>query len=126
MILYFAADLIWATRIKATAEQLGLAARPVRNPDMLAQRLADSAPTALIVDLETEQAGVDLIRALRADPDAPRLRVLAFAPHVKKDLMQAARDAGADDVIPRGAFDHDLVDILLRLGAASPSGPPSA
>lgn len=119
MILYFASDLVWATRIKATAEDLGLPCRPVRNPDMLAQRLADSAPVALILDLETEEAGLELLRTLRADPVGGRLRVLAFAPHVKKDLMQQARDAGADEVITRGAFDHNLVDILVRLAASA-------
>lgn len=119
MILYFASDLIWATRIKAAADDLGIPCRPVRNPDMLAQRLTDSAPAALILDLETGQAGLDLLLTLRADPRGAALRVLAFAPHVKKDLMQQARDAGADEVLPRGAFDHDLVNILLRLSAGA-------
>lgn len=119
MILYFASDLIWATRIKATADDLGIPCRPVRNPDMLGQRLADSSPAALILDLETKQAGLDLLKALRADPRGAKLRVLAFAPHVKKDLMQQARDAGADEVLPRGAFDHDLVNILVRLSAGA-------
>lgn len=119
MILYFASDLVWATRIKATADDLGIACRPVRNPDMLAQRLADSSPTALVLDLETEGAGLEVLRALRADPRGKGIRVLAFAPHVKKDAMQAARDAGADEVLTRGAFDHDLVNILVRLSAMS-------
>lgn len=119
MILYFASDLIWATRIKSAADDLGIPCRPVRNPDMLAQRLADSSPVALILDLETEAAGLELLRTLRADPKGGKMRVLAFAPHVKKDLMQQARDAGADEVLPRGAFDHDLVNILLRLSAGA-------
>lgn len=118
MILYFASDLIWATRIKSAADDLGVPCRPVRNPDMLAQRLADSAPVALILDLETEEAGLDLLRALRADPRGSGMRVLAFAPHVKKDMMQRAREAGADEVLTRGAFDHDLVKILVRLSAS--------
>lgn len=117
MILYFASDLVWATRIKATAEDLGIACRPVRNLDMLAQRLADSSPGALILDLETEEAGLELLRGLRADERGRGVRVVAFAPHVKKDLMQAARDAGADEVMTRGAFDHGLVDVLVRLEA---------
>lgn len=117
MILYFASDLIWATRIKSTADDLGVPCRPVRNPDMLAQRLADSAPVALILDLETEEAGLELLGTLRADPRGAAMRVLAFAPHVKKELMQQAREAGADEVLTRGAFDHDLAKILVRLSA---------
>lgn len=121
MILFFASDLIWATRIKGTADSLGIPCRPVRSPEMLDARLTDSSPVALIVDLETEQAGIDLIHHLRRNPTVPdpSLTVLAFAPHVKKDLIQSARDAGADQVLTRGAFDHDLVDILLKLHSNS-------
>ena len=36
------------------------------------------------------------------------IRIVAFAPHVKTDLMRAARDAGADQVC--AAFDHRLPD----------------
>lgn len=115
MILYFASDLIWATRIKGVADDLGIPCRPVRNPDMLAQRLADTSPKALILDLETEESGLALLRALRSDQRGAGIRVVAFAPHVKKDLMRAAKEAGADEVLTRGAFDHGLAEILTSL-----------
>lgn len=143
MILYMAADLLWATRIKETATALALPCRPARTPAMLRDRLADADVRALIVDLNAEGAALELIRALReaeaparvpvADPapdpadhpsprgsSAPRparVRVLAFGPHVRKDLLQAARDAGADEAIPNAAFDHALPEILLQLGS---------
>ncbi len=41
MILVHAADLLWATKIRATADACGVAVRPVRNVDMLEARLAD-------------------------------------------------------------------------------------
>ena len=117
MILYLASDLIWATRIKSTAEDVGKAARPVRSIEMLEARLADSPVTALIVDLESPDVGLAMIRHLRAsaEPAHHVIRILCFAPHVKKDIMQEARDAGAHEVLPRGSFDHNLPDILLKL-----------
>jgi DNA-binding response OmpR family regulator len=115
MILYLASDLIWATRIKSTAEDVGKAARPVRSLEMLEARLADSPVTALIVDLESPDVGLAMIRHLRAHPAHHSIRILCFAPHVKKDIMQEARDAGAHEVLPRGSFDHHLPDILLKL-----------
>ncbi len=114
MILYAAADLLWATRIKATADALGVPCRPARNAEMLRARLADSPVRALIVDLEAE-AGLDLIALARVE-GGPRVRVVASGPHVQKDRLQAARDAGADEVLTRGAFDHALPDLLLALG----------
>lgn len=159
MILYFASNLIWATRIKSLADDLGLPCRPVRNPDMLDARLADSPVRALVVDLDAGEPAIDLIRHLRAagraasptqssapppfaspgdsGSDGPgaadsgdsgggdgaaanarRVRVVAFGPHVARDLLQRARDAGADEVLTRGAFDHNLPEILMSLGSA--------
>lgn len=121
MILYLAADLLWATRIKAAAEDLGLAARPVRSLAMLDERLKDTEPTALILDLEAPEVAMEMLARLRGPEAAATeraIRIVAFAPHVKTDLMRAARDAGADQVLPRGAFDHGLPDLLRRLAQA--------
>jgi len=134
MILYCATDLIWATRIKRTAEALGLQARPARSFEQLRDRIADARAAALIVDLTTGQQGLDLIRRAReaeaapeatpgASESAPRLRILAFGPHVERALLQQGRDAGADEVLPRGAFDRQLPDILVALaGRTGTSG----
>ena len=120
MILYAAADLIWATRIKGVADSLGIACRPARDLAMLEARLADCQVTALLVDLDKGEDGIALIRrakAVAAAPGSRAIRVLAWGPHVQKDLLQSARDAGADDVMTRGAFDHTLAELLLKLAA---------
>lgn len=128
MILYFAGNLIWATRIKGTADALGLPCRPVRTVDMLRDRLADSPVRALVLDLDAPETALELIRFLRSDAAAGEgverrsVRVVAFGPHIAKDALQAARDAGADEVMPRGAFDHNLVDILLGLAGRGDGG----
>jgi DNA-binding NarL/FixJ family response regulator len=121
VVLYLAADLVWASRIKATGEAVGVPCRPVRSLEMLEARLADAAPRALILDLEAPEPALAMIARLRgptATPADKSLRIVAFGPHVAKDLLQAARDAGADEVLPRGAFDHHLEDILVRLHAS--------
>ncbi len=118
MILYLASDLIWATKIRATADALGIPARPVRSLEMLEARLADTQPAALLVDLDAPEVALALINRLRspaADERARGIRIIAWGPHVEKTLLQEARDAGADDVLTRGTFDHDLEHILLTL-----------
>lgn len=121
MILYLAADLIWATKIKETATALDIPCRPVRNPEMLAARLADSPVVAFLADLDVADTAIDLIsraRELNAGTGR-RLRIVAWGPHVAKDLFQRARDAGADEVLTRGAFDHGMPEILLGLAGRS-------
>lgn len=116
MLLYAAADLLWATRIKSAAEDLSLAARPVRSVEMLEARLADTEPTGLIVDLESE-AALDIIRrAVQAQQDGERLaKIVAFGPHADEALLKAAADAGATTVMARGAFSARIADVLTAL-----------
>ncbi len=132
MILYCAADLLWATRIKGTADSLGIPCRPARTPEMLAARLADSDVKGVIVDLEAGEGALAVIRALRAvvaEGAVERaIPVVAFGPHVGVEAMEAARQAGADRVMARGAFDRGLVEILRALDGRGPrddAGPSS-
>lgn len=120
MILYAAADLIWATKIKGVADGLGVACRPARDLAMLEARLSDCHVSAFLVDLDKGQEALGLIRRAKAgsgEAGNAKVRVIAWGPHVQKDLLQAARDAGADEVMTRGAFDHSLPDLLLKLSA---------
>ncbi len=139
LILYNAADLMWASKIKATAESLGLAARPVRTLDMLEARLTDPNPphpVALLVDLDSPpELALSLIDRARefntshtaTSPDANpphltpntsrRLRILAWGPHVAKDLLDAAKSHGADEVMTRGSLNHNLDQVLVRLAS---------
>ncbi|MBM4109437.1 MAG: response regulator transcription factor [Phycisphaerae bacterium] len=118
MILYMAADLLWATKIKCHAEALDVTARPARDLDTLKARLHDSDPRALLVDLDEPETALELIRHLRDDRNNERhmkIRVVAWGPHVEKDLLQRALDAGADEVLTRGSLEHHLDEVLLSL-----------
>jgi CheY-like chemotaxis protein len=120
MILYLASDLLWASKIKGHADALGLPCRPVRTMEMLEDRLADCEVASLIVDMDKPEEALAMIRRLRdasASASHRAIRILAFGPHVAKDLLQSARDAGADGVMTRGAFDRDLSDLLLKLAS---------
>lgn len=118
MVLYFAADLLWASKIKATADALGIPCRPVRTLEMLEARLADSEVRAVLLDLDNPEIALSLLSRLRgpqADEPQKAIRVVAFGPHVAKDVLQTARTHGADSVLTRGALDANLEDVLLKL-----------
>lgn len=91
---------------------------------MLKARLADSPVRALVVDLDAPETALELIRALRGDesrePLDPRrsIHILAYGPHVAVEAFENARQAGAQTVLARGAFDRGLDRILTELGAA--------
>jgi hypothetical protein len=123
VVLYFAADLLWATRIKATADALSIPCRPARNLDTLRARMADSDVRGLIVDLDAPEVALSLVAALRGEGDraaldpAKAVRIVAFGPHVESELLEKARQTGADVVLARGVFDRRLQEILRELEA---------
>ena len=124
MIVYACTDLFFATRIRSTAESLGVTTRPTRDVEALQQRLdrvddgkANAPVTAVMIDLELGETATALIRQAAAHAAAPT--VIAFGSHVAKDVLQAARDAGADEVLPRSAFTAKLPDMLTHYGEAS-------
>ncbi len=104
VILYLASDLMWTTRIRRAAEDLGLPA-----VDFSAFRSGDERADRLIVDLLAPEAVACVERARRENPD---LVIICFAPHVREDLFEAARRAGADEVLPRGVFDRRIAEFL--------------
>lgn len=117
MILYCTADLIFATRIRSTAEALGVPARPARTVERLRELLKEESVSAIIVDLEAGDVAIDLIDA--AATRHPPLRSLAFGPHANMEAFEAAHRAGASQVMPRGRFAEQLPSLLRALHAQS-------
>lgn len=118
MILYSAADLLWATKIKSTADAIGVPCRPARDGSMLRARLADSDVRAVLLDLDAPGRARELLGLLRGPSAGERERavvVVAWGPHVAVDLLAEARGLGADEVMTRGAFASALPDLLARL-----------
>ncbi len=115
MVLYAAADLFWATRIKSLADDMGVPCRPARNEKMLRDRLEDSEVRAVLLDLDAPDQARELIAVLRG-PDAGAMekavKIIAWGPHVAVDLLAETRQAGADEVMTRGAFSNALPAIL--------------
>lgn len=128
IILYSAADLLWATRIKETAAAMGIPSRPVRSVEMLEARLGDSEVCGLIIDLEAGEVGMQLIGRLRRPDATPRERALpivVFGPHVAAAQLEAARQAGASVVMARGAFSANLPRVLESLARGQSGTLPS-
>jgi len=124
MIVYCCSELIFATKVRSTAEALGVTSRPVRNAEMLTARLDQvddgkpNAPVAAVfLDLETGDHALDLLTQAKAHD--PALPVIVFASHVLTDLLLAAQQRGADQVLTKGAFSTQLPDLLGAYAASS-------
>jgi CheY-like chemotaxis protein len=95
-------DLMFTSRITGTARALGLEMRTCRTPaDLLT--LAQSQPLAcVLLDLHVPDLDVaSLVDALRQHGAAT---IVGFGSHVAADVLQAARAAGCNVVLPRSQF----------------------
>ena len=111
-IAVFIRDLIFETKIKSTAQSLGIGAATVRSIVDLDSLLASASVRLLVVDLNSAgPAGLDGIRAAKK---LTGLRVLAFVSHVDAELASLASEAGADEVLPRSRFTAQLPELLTK------------
>lgn len=113
MIVAAVEDLLFSSKIRSVAKQIGVDLAFARTPDEILQKARETQPSLLIVDLNSAKADpIATISALKADASTAGVRVLGFASHVHVDLIDAARRAGAEEVIPRSAFAARLPEIL--------------
>ena len=105
-------DLFFRARIESTAEAAGIPLFVSRSLSQLVERMDSAGGGGVLVDLALPSAPA-AIAALkrRAAPPA----IVAWGSHVDQEAMDAARDAGADRVLPRSAFTRRLPEILLEL-----------
>lgn len=103
-------DLFFFSKVKGTADAIGVPIQVVRTADALLEACRSGVSLA-IVDLNA--GGVDPVEAIRqCKTIEPAPRVVAYLSHVQTDLAAAARQAGADAVMPRSQFSAQLPDLL--------------
>lgn len=100
-------DLMFSTRLRDTARDLGHDCRIVRRAADVPGHLDD---TDLVV-LDLMVAGGGALDAVTAARDAGVV-VVAYGEHVRADVLAAAREAGADQVLTRSEFAYRLPVLL--------------
>jgi hypothetical protein len=115
-------DLLFESRIRETARQLGVPLRVVREAGALRQALADP-PGLVLVDLTGPAAGVEAALATLDGRPPETGPVLAWTTHA---LWKATRPlhGRADRVLTKEALTAELPELLRAHGAAA--GPPGA
>lgn len=99
-------DLIFSSKIKGTADQLGVPCSVVGTVAAAKQAAADGC-AHLIIDLANPVSAEEM-QELRGLAD----EATAFGSHVDVERLEQARQAGCDHVLPRSQFSANLVQIL--------------
>ena len=102
-------DMFFAAKIRAVAEAVGVEISFPRNLETLVQKVRETKPRLIIVDLHNQKVDVN---ALASEVKSDDVRLLGFFSHVQTELQRNALAAGFDQVIPRSVFARDLQNIL--------------
>ena len=106
-------DLFFASKIRGTAEELGVTATFARSIDALIQAARRDRPSLIICDLHSQKVDpMELAKQLKADKELRSIPLLGFFSHVQTELQRQAKDAGFDRVMPRSAFTQNLAEIM--------------
>jgi CheY-like chemotaxis protein len=113
MILAVLDDLMFSSKIKTAATGLGLPLTFARSSAAALAEMRKNAPSLVIFDLNNPRTDpLGIVSAMRADPALSTIRTVGFVSHVDTDVINAARQAGVTEVLPRSAFTAQLADIL--------------
>lgn len=117
-------DLICSTRIASTARALRTPLKVVTSLDPLRSELTSGTVSCVLLDLSAD--GVDPYEVVPAAKDATvPARVVAYLPHARNKLAEAARRAGADEVLARSAFSTQLPALLGTMASGGPETEPA-
>lgn len=106
-------DMFFASKIRATAEALGVEIAFPRTRESALQKIAQSQPQLIVVDLQHQRFDVvEFSSELKANAETRSVPLLGFFSHVEVELQRKAMAAGFDQVVPRSVFARDLASIL--------------
>jgi CheY-like chemotaxis protein len=106
-------DLFFASKIRGTAEELGVTASFAGNIDAALEAARRDQPSLIICDLHSRKVDpMELARQLKADEQLSSIPLLGFFSHVQTELQRQAKTAGFDQVIPRSSFTKTLAEII--------------
>src|SRR5476651_1395187 len=115
MILAVVDDLMFSSKIKTAANQLGVDLRFSRSVNGALETMRKNPTTMVIFDLNNERIdALAIVAAMQQDPALAAIATVGYASHVQTEVINAARQAGVGEVLARSAFVQQLTEILQR------------
>lgn len=122
-VLVIVPDLMMRQKIVGQLTALGYSAKGVAKLERLDAALDDGPPAAVLVEIDgLDLDGPGLTARLHADKRLDGTPVVGFASHMRTELMDEVRTAGADRVIARGELVRRL-DVVMGEVVGTPPPP---
>ena len=113
MILVVLDDLLFGSKIRTTAGQLGVPLTFAKSSAAALDEMRKTTPSLVIFDLNNPRTKpLETVAAMKQDASLAGIPTIGFVSHVDTATIEAARAAGVSDVMARSAFAQRLAEIL--------------
>jgi PleD family two-component response regulator len=113
MVLALVDDLMFASKIRSAAAQLGIQVSFERSSEAALASMRTNPPSLVIFDLNNPRTHpIATQTAMKQDQTLASIRTVGFVSHVDAATIDAARAAGVGEVLPRSAFSARLPELL--------------
>lgn len=110
--IFLTTDLMFFSRVASIAGEHEWDLLTLSSHDEALYRASEKPCALFLIDLTTREIDFsELISDLKG-LETPPQHFVAFGPHVHTAKLDAAREAGCDEVLTRGQFDANMVEIL--------------
>ncbi len=114
-------NLFFLDKLKHQVEAAGFAPKSAMFSAAVDSALDSRLPAAVVVNLEADRMdALAIIADLRAHQGLASTPIVAFAGHVKPELLQQGQEAGATRVVTNGQIASGLAQMLQELCAEQP------
>lgn len=112
-VVLLSGDLMVQSRVEAAAVRAGSSLKSAPDSSSALALLQSMEADLLIIDLTASGLVIgEFVDKTRSEVEHT-VRVIAFGPHVHEDRLNAARQAGCDEVISRGQFFAQLDALVV-------------
>lgn len=115
VILAILDDLLFTSKMRATAKQIGAALTVAKSRESALAEMRATTPALVILDLNNPRTDpLGIVADMKGDPALAGIATVGFVSHVHTELIDAARKAGVGDVMARSMFAERLPQILAK------------
>jgi hypothetical protein len=107
-------DLFFSERVLGTAEALGYRILRIGQAAQIEEMFQRIRPRLVVLDLTAGDLVAPAAVAGYRQLTGPGTWYIAVGPHVQAELLEAARSAGCQVVLPRSKFSNELPALLRR------------
>ena len=104
-------DLMFSSKVNAAARGKTIGWLP--RGTNVAEHVAKEKPDVLLIDLGNPALNaVEAVKTIKSAPETREVVVIGYIDHTREDVIEAARAAGADQVLSKGEFARRLPELL--------------